>query len=618
MKKILFIITICIFSISYAQTVVVDGIEYEMHKVKRKETLFGISKQYDVTIDAITKANPELKDGLKKGMKIKIPKTPEIVDQVKEVKPDSNQRVHLVAKGETMYAISRKYEVSVDEILAVNKGIDPSNLPLGSKLILPANAKVTVQPNVIEVKDVAVINNTSSDSLKKIIIDHRMEAGETVFSLAGKYKTTFARIKELNPEKDLNIVGTGDIIKVETEPLLLSPADQITLNNPDVKRKDEAIIELKEKYNVSLFLPFMIDKNEEIKANRKPSDPDEMYALTEYSTHYYMGTQLALDTLASVGVSINLNVFDTKKDTNRIVNLLNRPEVIASDLIIGPLEEETSKKAQAFAKQRDIQLICPTNQPNKSIFNNPNVSELVTSLPTQAEYLAKYIAENYNNQNVILIAGKNKKDKYLADLIERIYNDSIKNKTNNFISQIKRYDFGSYISMSGIEAKLTNERKNIVLFPTTNKGLASSFFTQFNIVMNKKGMEKHEVAIFALDNFQEYDNIDIDHRVKYNLHVTSSTFINLNDSLVTNFRRKFRDKFGTEPNEWAYMAYDAMLYHGALLQNYGKYHADFYPFIKIPLVHTQFELSSDDPANGYENKHVYILSYSDYELSKIN
>lgn len=614
MKKLLFILSIFVCTVSFGQTIVEDGVEYEMHKVKRKETLYGISKQYDVSIDAINKANPELKDGLKKGMKIKIPKTPELVNQVKEVTPKENQRIHTVAKGETMYAISRKYEVSVDDILSVNTGIDPTNLPVGTTLILPSNAKEMPKEQIVEVVSTVEVK----DSLKKIIIEHRMEAGETVYSLVGKYKTTFARIKELNPEKDLNIVGTGDVIKVETAPLLLSPADQITLNNPTTKRNDEATILLKENYQVSLFLPFMMDKNDQIKKNRKPSDPDEMYGLTEYSTQYYMGTQLALDTLAATGVSVTLNVFDTKQDTNRIANLLKRPEVMAADLIIGPLEEETSKKAQQFAKEKNIQLICPTNQPNKSIFNNPNVSELVASLPTQAEYLARYVAANLNNQNVILIAGKTPKDKYLADLIEKIYNDSIKNKTNNFVSQIKRYDFGSYISMNGIEAKLTNERKNIILFPTTDKGLATSFFTQFNIVMNKKGMEKHEVAIYALDNFQEYDNIDIDHRVKYNLHVTSSTFINLNDPSVNDFRRKFRDKFGTEPNEWAYMGYDAMLYHGVLLQNYGKYHADFYSFVKIPLVHTKFDLSSDDPANGYENKHVYILSYSDYELNQVN
>ena len=47
-----------------------------LHKVKRKETIFGISRMYDLSIDELIEANPEMKEPgyeLKKGTMLKIP-----------------------------------------------------------------------------------------------------------------------------------------------------------------------------------------------------------------------------------------------------------------------------------------------------------------------------------------------------------------------------------------------------------------------------------------------------------------------------------------------------------------------------------------------------------------
>ncbi len=75
----------------------------KIHKVEPKETLFGIAKKYNVSVDNIKKANPELEEGLKAGMEIVIPsdKTPvnNVVvkdkgkdeDKTEPVTPSSNQ-----------------------------------------------------------------------------------------------------------------------------------------------------------------------------------------------------------------------------------------------------------------------------------------------------------------------------------------------------------------------------------------------------------------------------------------------------------------------------------------------------------------------------------------------
>lgn len=66
-------------------------VTYTNHTVARSETLYGLSKQYGVTVDAILTANPEVANGLKAGMTVRIPRmadTPFIEEEPKNTKEE--------------------------------------------------------------------------------------------------------------------------------------------------------------------------------------------------------------------------------------------------------------------------------------------------------------------------------------------------------------------------------------------------------------------------------------------------------------------------------------------------------------------------------------------------
>jgi len=99
--------------------------DYIIYKVKKQETLYGISKQYGITVDDILNANPGF-TGLKEGMEIKIPvkKSGEVTLQQKPaekiVKPDSNPDEIVVKTGETLYSIAKSHKTTVDELIDLN------------------------------------------------------------------------------------------------------------------------------------------------------------------------------------------------------------------------------------------------------------------------------------------------------------------------------------------------------------------------------------------------------------------------------------------------------------------------------------------------------------------
>jgi LysM repeat protein len=115
----------------------IDGKYYVLHKVDKGQGLFAIARRYNSTVDEITKANPEVKDGLKVGQTVMIPVSyvPPAEEVKKEdVKPEETI-VHVVKTGETLYKIAQHYKVPVDQIKRLNQ-LEGNNISIGQELII--------------------------------------------------------------------------------------------------------------------------------------------------------------------------------------------------------------------------------------------------------------------------------------------------------------------------------------------------------------------------------------------------------------------------------------------------------------------------------------------------
>lgn len=121
------------------ETLEIDG-NFLIHEVQKRSTLYSIAKEYNVEQKDIIAANPDLKEGLKNGMKIKIPvaKVKSTAEEAEYIKPAaSNPYVtHLVLPKQTLYGLSKEYGVTVDSILQVNNGL-PEGLSSGQLINIP-------------------------------------------------------------------------------------------------------------------------------------------------------------------------------------------------------------------------------------------------------------------------------------------------------------------------------------------------------------------------------------------------------------------------------------------------------------------------------------------------
>jgi len=111
------------------------GANKNFHTVLKQETLFSISQKYGVTVDAIKKINNLTGNNLSEGRIIQIPvKTVENTQEIVEVEEiDPNAIMHLVVKDDTVYNLTKKYEISEEELYGMNPTLK-DGLKLGMNL----------------------------------------------------------------------------------------------------------------------------------------------------------------------------------------------------------------------------------------------------------------------------------------------------------------------------------------------------------------------------------------------------------------------------------------------------------------------------------------------------
>src|SRR5690554_5841223 len=114
-----------------------NGQVYKIHAVQAGNTLYGLHKKYNVSIEEIIKENPSAKEGLQIGQKLYIP-----FDKSASNLPNKEEKytIHKVKRKETLYGISRFYGVTIAEIIRLNPSAE-KGLDVRQKLKIPVASK---------------------------------------------------------------------------------------------------------------------------------------------------------------------------------------------------------------------------------------------------------------------------------------------------------------------------------------------------------------------------------------------------------------------------------------------------------------------------------------------
>jgi len=215
---------------------VINGKSFYIHEVKPGETLYGLTNKYNVTTQLILEHNPEVKEGLKVGQELKIPVTKTSV-------PADN--MHVVQPGETLFSLSRDFNISVSDIKQLNN-LQSDNLSVGQKLIIKkGTADIRETPKEIKTEIKEEVKTEEPKKLPQGRI-HEVKAGETLFSISRLYNIHVDELIELNDLTDntlsigqvlkLSAVSETNVVKKEEE---VKKEEQEIKNTVTVKKEEE-------------------------------------------------------------------------------------------------------------------------------------------------------------------------------------------------------------------------------------------------------------------------------------------------------------------------------------------------------------------------------------------
>ncbi|RKS98852.1 cell wall-associated NlpC family hydrolase [Flavobacterium sp. 123] len=264
----------------------------KIHEVLPKETLFGIAKQYGITVEDLNKANPKLEaSGLKKGQKITIPANGLLVSETVVVNP--NKEVDLVKKKtiihevlpkQTKYSIAKQYGMTVADLEKANPKLEKKALQTGDKITVLVNEGYQPYP-VLEKQEVEIVSKTvvpekeivKQDELvlaptKEVLVDkakqetemivYEVLQNETKYAIAKKYQITVSDIDKANPVLEKQSLRAGqkinvpvkegfqpnvvvidkEIVKTTTEPAISQK--EIVKNEPEIVETTKQLEEL--------------------------------------------------------------------------------------------------------------------------------------------------------------------------------------------------------------------------------------------------------------------------------------------------------------------------------------------------------------------------------------
>ena len=549
-----------------------DDSDYILHKVKRKQTLIKISNLYDVDINLIKNFNNLGSDKLDKGTSIKIPLVPLSENSIKEI--PNRVKYYLVKPKEGKWRIAYKYGITVDQLELINPQIG-TFLKVSEKILVP---------------------NINLDKLN--VIDenyayYKVLPKEGFYRLKIKLGIDEKIIKSLNPGLITSQLNQGMILKLpkiidEQENLV---KDQI-LNLTDFSKK-----------KIALLLPFGLNNInfDSLQIAKSQLNNDKLLNL---SLDFYLGTSVAIDSITSYGIPVEMNVFDTNNSSDAdIYEIINNNDIKDYDLVIGPLTPKAFNYTSKLLKNEPVLLVSPLSKVNYS----NNVINTITEDDILYERIVSFVESDTTLSKKYII----------SDSENLITSNKLKERFKNATQ------FYSTINESGVDTKSLVlddldstfvDKKNIIFLETKDQGFVSNVTSILNSFVN----DSIQISLYTTSSNKAFSGNNISN---YNLSNLKFHYPSINKpldfKLYSNFIKNFSSIYNFIPNKYVTRGYDLIL---DLLLRLSSDEINFNSsnFIETEHIENKFKYLKNKDSLGYRNISTFIIKYENLELKVVD
>lgn len=506
-----------------------NGKLYYSHVVLERQTLFSISKAYNVTLQEIYDANPALNletEGLKTYQILLIPikdgaqqdivtaSAPAVTAPVQEGQ-SGDYMIHTVKWYEDLNSIAKKYGVSPEAIMKAN-GMKTATLSRKQKLKIPAGG-----------------------------------TAEDVPYIAGS--------EESGAQEDKSILET--------------------ISEAITEKAEEIFYVGKQDISAALILPF--------NAQKQPNDNN---------LDFYSGVLMAVRDLKAQGINTDLSVYDAAGG----VIPVTEEKMNDCDVILGPISttDITSTLKIAGSRTPLVSPLEPKAADLVAVYGN--LIQAPSSTDAQCEDLIAWLKEeNRKGDAVLLMTEKGSSRTAAANaLANALANSGLTYSTISY-GLLEGRDISARIMEHATE---TNTVRIVVA--SESEAFVNDVVRNANLVAHRK----RQVALYCTSRVRSFETIEVENLHNTNLHTSLSYYVDYDSPKVQKFVMAYRALFNTEPGPFAFQGYDTASYFCTMCSKYGKRWMDKLGYGRDSGLQSDFEFRRTE-SGGYVNTAVRRILY---------
>lgn len=558
---------------------------YIKHKVKRKETLYSLSKKYNVTQDEIKKHNPDLyANNLRKGDKIQIP-VYKITTQTVAVKSPTTT-TYTVKPKEGKWRIAYQYGITVQELEALNPSMEE---------VLQPGSVINV-PN-LEAEDVKAIDNQYSY--------YTVLKSEGFYRLKLKTGLTQEQLEQLNPELLTTGLKDGMVLKIPfnanitsinqgSGPLLAGSTlitSDLTTRPIDPNRK-----------HIAIMLPFRLNKidTDSVSDAKKTIKTDPYLGM---SLDFYSGAKIALDSLSALGVNLKVDVYDTENRESKVLSIVQSDAFNDVQVVIGPVMQKSFNTAATALKSKNIPLVSPIT---KTVDIQDNVFQ---SRPNEDLLKDKVLNYFKNDSTSHFIIVSDMKNKVTADALKKTFPKA------SIVITRKETKTGkdAYYVLDQDMVNVLKPGKNVVFLETENPGLVSNVSS----ILNSKIKPNLSIVLTTTDKTNAFEDDEVRSTHLSNL---GFTYASINKSFSedenNSFTKRYIAEYNETPNTYAVRGFDLTMDIVLRLVTSDNLYDSVNQTPLTTYVENKFAYKKK-LFGGYYNNTVYIVKYQDLKIVEV-
>lgn len=456
---------------------------------------------------------------------------------------------HVVLEKQTLYSISKAYNVTQDEIIEANPGLIENGLKKNSIIMIPAQSEAPSHGETLQVQENEAAQDSVQTSGARI---HIVKWYETLQDIALKYNVSESAIIAANNLKDGKIKSRQKLIIPNEEYV-----HDTVIETPVEEEVNEEDMELETAFDDNSqdeTTPPYIPKSH-IQATMLLPFKATGTSASKSSMDFYSGVLIAVRELGQSGIDIDLNVYDISDGSYGAT----QDELESSDIIIGPISEEDIKGIYSVAPEIKA-LISPLD---------PKAEHLTDSLSTmvhapasrmaQYEDLAHWIKEDLVPGDTVIVIfekGARNGDRPLHEAIDSAHIEYIPLEYS--ILEGRRI-------LGILEGMMTTSGTNRVLIVSESEAFVNDAVRNLNLSSH----HRRKVVLYAPAKMRTYETIDVEHFHHLNMHTSLTYHIDYSNDDVKYFSKKYWTFFNTEPSQFAFQGYDLAKYFLGLCAKYG-------------------------------------------------